>query len=165
MYYLGRAVYRRCILLYIRRSDLMCLPIFSRVRALMVRSGKCSGVGNVSGRGRESLVYFVPDSDFPTPSPPRSLFLPIYRPDWRHLVPAPAVSRPPVIMCVPDFPAPPPDQLIPSNADVRTQFLSSRNSLMWKMFPLHLPLIVQFFPSYIWLWMQLDHSNLSYCST
>ena len=48
----------------------------TRVRAVMVGSGKYIRVGNGSGRERESRVYFVPDSDFPTPSRPWSLFPP-----------------------------------------------------------------------------------------
>ena len=63
-------------------------------------------VGNGSGRELESRVNFVPDRDFPTPSRPRYLFPPsVYRPDLRHLVSVPTVSRP-AVMCIPDFSRP-----------------------------------------------------------
>ena len=88
-------------------------------------------------------MYFVPDSDFPTPFRSWSLFPQFTVPTYGIFF-APLLIPVPPQDVFPTFPAPPSAQLFSSHPDVRTQFFPSRNSLKWQMFPSHLPSVVYF---------------------
>ena len=135
----------------------------------MVGSGKCGRVGNGSGRKRIGTGTGIPSVvcsrlQLPDPCFPTSVSVPtVNRPDLRHLVPVPAVSRP-AVMCIPDFSRPAVRSVVPIPSR-RSHTISPihSNSLMWQMFPSHSPWVVYFsHHRTMYAWMQLDYFNLGY---